>query len=159
MNNNFKKSSGLISLLLVLAMGLTLTEPAFAQVREGGAEYGKTNYTEESAFPLAETASGAAISETSTPGALGYEFDAGNKEITKYTGTETEIVIPGEFDVDGEAVTVESIGENAFANNKKIVRVTAGESIKTIRNNAFSGCSKLEEVILGNNVKEIVLCF
>lgn len=148
MNIKSKKSSGFISLLLVFAIVLPLMTPVFAHAQEG-------SYREDSAFDLAETTSGAAISGVSTPGALGYDFDAENKEIIKYIGTETEIIIPDEFDIDGTIMTVESIGEKAFQNNKTIVKVIIGENVKEINDSVFMNCSSLKKITLNEALEKI----
>lgn len=149
------KNSRFISMLLVFVMVFTLMTPGFAQVQEGKDKYGEANHIGKDTLPLANTVSGTAISAVSTPGALGYEFDPEKKEITKYTGTETEIVIPSELDIDGKTVPVESIGKEVFSRNKKIVKVTVPKSIKTIGNKAFYMAQNLKEVILNDGLIEI----
>jgi len=154
MDKNLVKRSRFISLLLVLVTVFMLMTPGFAQTQEYKGEYIKENYREKDTFPLTQTTSGTALSAVSTPGALGYEFDAENKEITKYTGTETKIVIPSNFKVGEEIVPVESIGKKAFM-SKKIEAITVSENIKDVKDFAFYSCKKLKEITIKEGLKEI----
>lgn len=69
---------------------------------------------------------------------------------------EKEVVIPQSIAIDGEEYAVTAIGENAFANNTLMTRVTIPESVVEIGNGAFSGCSALE-VIYSLNKEPIAL--
>ena len=59
--------------------------------------------------------------------------------LTKYAGTEKEVVIP-----DG----VTAIGDKAFAECRKIKSVTLSSSVNHIRHSAFENCKALEKVVL-----------
>ena len=72
--------------------------------------------------------------------------------ITKYTGSDEELVIP---DTLG-GYPVVAIGERAFRNNSSIKKIRFADSIETIGNLAFYQCKTLEEVNLGNGVKTLV---
>ncbi len=69
-------------------------------------------------------------------------------EITAYSGTETEITIPGV--IDGKEV--KSIGTGAFKGNTDITRVTIAEGITSIGYEAFSGCENLTAVSIPSTV-------
>lgn len=69
-------------------------------------------------------------------------------EITAYSGTDTEIVIPGI--IDGNEV--KSIGRGAFKGNPDITHVTIAEGITSIGYDAFSGCEKLAAVSIPSTV-------
>ncbi|SCL85894.1 leucine-rich repeat domain-containing protein [Sporanaerobacter sp. PP17-6a] len=101
-----------------------------------------------------ETFAAASEEEVPTPEELGYEFDAGKREITKYTGTETEIVIPSEFKVNGEVIPVESIGTDAFSSCTTLNKVTLNEGLKTIGVGAFQGTA-IEEIDIPGSVEII----
>ena len=69
-------------------------------------------------------------------------------EITAYSGTDTEITIPGI--IDGNEV--KSIGNGAFKDNAEITRVTIAEGITSIGYEAFSGCTNLAAVSIPSTI-------
>jgi len=71
--------------------------------------------------------------------------------ILKYYGYSNEIEIPQKF--MGKFVT--NIGENAFANNKKIKSVFFPSELNIIESLAFSGCSKLKSIHFNKKLKVI----
>lgn len=75
----------------------------------------------------------------------------GGITITKYVGTDTDVVIPEK--IDGKNVTV--IGEGAFRNNQTIRSVTMSDKITIIDIAAFDSCASLTAVLLSNNVDQI----
>ena len=99
--------------------------------------------------------------------------------VTDFTGEETQLVIPAEYNglpvtaVQGQYGTgafartsitsvvipdsILEIGQNTFYNCTELVTVTisAGSSLTTIGNNAFSGCSSLENLYLPAGVENI----
>lgn len=82
-----------------------------------------------------------------------YEYiilDDGTAEITVYTGSDTEIVIPSE--IEGKAVT--SIGRYAFSDCKGLTSVTIPDSVTSI-DSAFSDCDGLTSVTIGNGVQAL----
>lgn len=88
-------------------------------------------------------------------------------EITSYTGSETEVIIPSE--IDGMPVT--SIGKYSFngkethnpkpvthpnaSNNKNIQKVVVPSSVKTICANAFAFIDALTDVVLSEGLEVI----
>ena len=70
-------------------------------------------------------------------------------EITKYNGTDTEVIIPKQ--IDGMEVTV--IGDNAFDGNEKITSVTIPNTILDVGIEAFANCKNLSNVIFEENSK------
>lgn len=70
-------------------------------------------------------------------------------EITKYNGTDTEIIIPNQ--IDGMEVT--SIGDNAFDGNEKITSVTIPNTVLDVGIEAFANCKNLSNVIFEENSK------
>ena len=67
----------------------------------------------------------------------------------------TTIKIPDTVTVDGVVYKVTSIAASAFANNKKITKVTIGKNVTSIGKNTFKNCKKLKTVSLGANVTTI----
>ncbi|MBO4862808.1 MAG: leucine-rich repeat protein [Eubacterium sp.] len=57
-----------------------------------------------------------------------------------------KITIPDTVKIGGVIYNVETIGENALKNNKKITSVTIGKNVKEIKKNAFAGCTALKTV-------------
>lgn len=83
----------------------------------------------------------------------GYEYTRTDKKvtITKYTGTDSNIIIPRKID----GYTVTAIGEGAFSNKTVLTSVEVPDTITSIGIYAFSGCTKLENIKLGNSIKSI----
>ena len=81
---------------------------------------------------------------------------AGNKAtITGYTGTNSDVVIPGEID----GYKVYSIGNHAFdgrtTNGKNFVNVTISDGITEIGDFAFLNCEKLQSIILPESINDL----
>ena len=74
----------------------------------------------------------------------GFEIEDG--VLTKYTGDETEVVIP-------EGVV--TIGKNAFYENKKITEIVMPDSVIKIDSNAFEKCAKLKAISFSKNLESI----
>lgn len=73
-------------------------------------------------------------------------FQMSGDTLVRYTGDDTEIVIPS---------NVKAIGNAAFTNNHDITKVTFGDNVEVIEANAFSGCDGLKRVILTDSIIEI----
>ena len=73
------------------------------------------------------------------------QFEIENNILTKYTGSEPEVIIP-------EGVTV--IGSGAFAGSG-ITCVTMPDSVVKIDKEAFEKCTKLKTVEFSKNLEEI----
>ncbi len=76
-----------------------------------------------------------------------------NITITKYIGSDTEVMIPSE--INGSFIT--SIGANAFENCTNLTKVifSYDSQITKIDNYAFSGCVGLTSIIIPEKVTEI----
>ncbi len=72
-------------------------------------------------------------------------------EITGYTGSEKEVVIPEKID----GYKVESIGDSAFYDNKNVTGISMPDSVKSIGNSAFYACGEVENVKLPKNLETI----
>lgn len=70
----------------------------------------------------------------------------GTIQITKYIGTDKEVVIPS---------IATTIAANAFKNDTNIEKVTISDTIQSIGNYAFYGCTSLKEINVSSNVKSI----
>ena len=83
-----------------------------------------------------------------------YEYavlEDGTVEITKYNGSETELVIPEM--IDGKIVTV--IGEDAFWYKTEIKEIIMPNYIKKIGRSAFGACDSLECIGLSEQLEII----
>ena len=78
-------------------------------------------------------------------------FDDGMAEITKYTGKETELMVPAEL--DGHAVT--SIGNRAFYECSNLTSITLPDGITYIGDEAFMWCKSLTGITLSESVTHI----
>lgn len=76
------------------------------------------------------------------------ELDDNCVMLIRYTGSDTDVIIPSE--INGHRVT---FLEETFSRNKDIKSVTIPESVEAIGDSAFGGCSNLESVQIGENVK------
>lgn len=64
--------------------------------------------------------------------------------VTKYAGTDTEIVIPAEMN----GYKVQELGTDLFSGKTTITSVTVPEGVTVIGRNVFSGCTKLTQISL-----------
>jgi hypothetical protein len=78
-------------------------------------------------------------------------LDDGTLEIKKYTGTDTDVVIPDT--ISGKTVT--SIGGSAFFMNKTIESVVIPDTVTGIGKQAFDSCTSLQYVKMSSNIKSI----
>ena len=67
------------------------------------------------------------------------DFYMSGKQVVKYVGSATTIIIPDE---------ATSIGENAFAGNTMMTSVQIPESVTEIADSAFSNCVNLKSVTI-----------
>lgn len=77
--------------------------------------------------------------------------EEGIVEITKYTGTGGDVVIPST--IEGKNVT--QIGQYSFENCTGLTSITIPDTVTTIWWNAFEGCTALSNVTLPNSVTAI----
>ena len=89
------------------------------------------------------------MSEEPTPTYQNFEYQVEDDyvTITKYTGSETNVLIP----VYINGIEVRVIGESAFEENMYIKSVTIPDSLTDILERAFYKCENLEEVKLSDN--------
>ncbi len=76
-------------------------------------------------------------------------LDDGTAQITKYSGTETELTVPAFL---GAAIPVTQIGSRAFENNADIEAVTLSAGITAIGDRAFYNCASLGSVTLNDGL-------
>ena len=85
-----------------------------------------------------------------------YEYEVlydGTVSITKYNGSDTDVIIPSE--IDGKKVT--SIGDAAFENSS-IVSVVIPDGVKELGWRAFASCRNLEKVTMPDGVRDMGIC-
>lgn len=80
-----------------------------------------------------------------------FEFEAATGTITKYTGTETAVVVPSTIG----GVAVKKIGADCFASNEKITSVEISQGVTEIGEEAFLNCPNLKTVVLPKGVKTL----
>ncbi|MEA4822040.1 MAG: leucine-rich repeat protein [Erysipelotrichales bacterium] len=85
----------------------------------------------------------------------GWVYNLGTKTIVKYTGTETDLVVPTQFTRGGTVYPVEKLGDGLFLNNKIITSVVLPDGLIEIPKSAFEGCIKLTNVTIPNTVEKI----
>ena len=78
-------------------------------------------------------------------------LDDGTLEISKYVGSDTDVIIPNE--INGTAVT--SIGDYAFEWCSSLESITIPDSVTSIGNYAFYDCLSLESITISNSVTSI----
>lgn len=81
-----------------------------------------------------------------------YTLIDGKIEITKYNGTDADVVIPSFYD----GYTVSSIDSEAFKDKDEIMSIDVPETVTSIFGYTFSGLKKLKLVVLHENLKEIL---
>ena len=84
-------------------------------------------------------------------GSYEYTLSGSNATITKYTGTETNLIIPDT--IDGYSVV--TIGEYAFQNCTALQNVTIPDSVTSIGRCAFQDCTNLSSVTLSKNLNSL----
>jgi hypothetical protein len=71
--------------------------------------------------------------------------------LRKYRGAATDVEVPGTF--DGRRVA--AIGREAFAENRRMTRVSIPSGVRHVESQAFAYCSGLEHVEMGPDVETI----
>ncbi len=79
------------------------------------------------------------------------ENEGGGITISKYIGTDADVIIPAQ--IDGKDVT--EIGTSAFYWNEDVVSVIMPDSVLTILHDAFRQCSSLHTVVLSDKITSI----
>lgn len=139
-----KKHTRFLSLLLALAMCLSLTPGGRALETEGAEEpvpvleeVLQTPMPEETPVP----------EETPAPEEdLSQDFDIQDGVLKKYTGVGGEVVIP---------TGVTEIGERAFNRCIGLTEIVIPDSVTVIGDSAFDNCTALTDVSFGNGVTTI----
>lgn len=75
----------------------------------------------------------------------------GSREVIGYKGSDTDIIIPDEYD----GLPVTAVANSAFAGNCEITSLTLGANVKVIEAAAFVGCEKLDKVNLDGSLEII----
>ena len=89
---------------------------------------------------------------TDATASLTYERNGNSYTVTGMTGTETEVIIPAEYN----GLPVTTIGESAFAysrHNDDILSVTIPDSVTTIERNAFYNRGEMTTINISSNSK------
>lgn len=76
------------------------------------------------------------------------DFVYKGSSIIGYYGTETNIVIPQTYQLNGETITIKSIEKTAFNNNQIIKEVLIPNTIENISYFAFENCYNLEKATI-----------
>lgn len=100
------------------------------------------------------TANAQEITDSAVSEASGdFEYTVKNNEITitKYSGSEAQVVIPDSID----GYKVAQIGDYAFSQNGKINKVTVPQTVYRIGSSAFAESPNLESVQLSDSVENI----
>ena len=74
------------------------------------------------------------------------DFSVESGVLTKYTGTDSFVIIPG---------NVTAIGENAFGNCSSVTNIIIPDSVTSIGNYAFYKCTSLTDITLPDSLKTI----
>ena len=86
---------------------------------------------------------------------LGMTFTALSEDtvsLTKYDGTLDEIAIPNKISIDSKVFDVVAVGDECFASNDNVTKVTFPGSIKTIGEGAFCDCHFLASVNIPEDI-------
>lgn len=84
-------------------------------------------------------------------GELTYEYKDGDAYLTKYEGSDEEVIIePVVKNCD-----VKVIGEGAFSNCESVKKVVIPDTVTTIGQGAFDNCASLEEIVIPDTVTNI----
>lgn len=80
-----------------------------------------------------------------------YAYDSDSIEITKYSGSASELVIPSQ--IDGK--TVKAISQSAFKGCSNLTHITISTGVTYISYYAFSNCTSLESIDIPDSVTSI----
>ena len=80
-----------------------------------------------------------------------FEFDEKTSAITKYLGSEAQVIIPDVINGND----VETIGEDAFASNEYIKEVVIPDGVTAIETEAFMNCPNLKTVSIPSDIASI----
>ena len=75
-----------------------------------------------------------------------------NTSLTYYTNT---VTVPQSVTYNGVTYKVTSIGQNAFAVNRRLKKVNLPESVVSIQENAFTCCDDMQSIYIPKSVKDI----
>lgn len=84
---------------------------------------------------------------------LTYRAVDGGYKVKKYTGNESRVIVPSEY--NGKPVT--AIGEEAFAGSS-VEEVHLCEGVEKLEYSAFYGCGALKKVLLPESLTELAEC-
>lgn len=86
-----------------------------------------------------------------------YEANAADHSIhlKSYSGSATDLVIPGIVSKDGVTWTVTEICTGCCKNNKTIEKVTIPDTVTKLGSDCFAYCSNLDTITGGNNVASV----
>lgn len=91
-------------------------------------------------------------------GGASYQGTGQENEVI-FSGTDSvrkgAVSVPDTVTVNGVTCKVTTIGEGAFAGNKKIKKVTLGKNVKTIGKGAFKNCTSLKSVKFPAGIKTL----
>mgnify|MGYP001713064800 FL=1 len=60
----------------------------------------------------------------------------------------SSVTVPDKIKINGVTYQVKSIAPKAFANNKKLKKITIGKNVTSIGKQAFAGCKKLRKITI-----------
>ncbi len=78
--------------------------------------------------------------------AIASDFEMDGSKLMRYTGTADAVSVPA---------GVKEIGEEAFAGNDNLIKVTIDGEVRSIGYRAFADCDNLRTVVVGDGVEEI----
>ena len=100
------------------------------------------------------TLSPAAVGTTVKDKTASYKVVSADKKQPTVTYTKaikknvSSVTVPDKIKVNGVTCQVKSIAPKAFANNKKLKKITIGKNITSIGKQAFAGCKKLKKITI-----------
>ncbi len=74
------------------------------------------------------------------------DFQVEGSKLLKYTGTAEVVSVPDD---------IKEIGEEAFAGNSNLVKVTIGANVEKVDYRAFADCDNLRTIVVGDSVTEL----
>ena len=86
--------------------------------------------------------------EAKTSGDFEYTVSGGKAELTKYKGSDTEVVVPQKLG----GYPVEIIGNNAFANNKMVESIVLPDTVTEISYCVCMSCNNLKSFVIPEGV-------
>ena len=86
---------------------------------------------------------------------LRFAINGNTAKVSRYTGTDSKVIIPSSITYNGKTYKVTAIGEMAFFYCENLTSITIPDSVTSIGDSAFTNCKNLTSINIPNGVISI----